>query len=131
MRSLSSWHKVEEVAELVLEEACHSLRVFLDVVLFGEFVFGVLDELSETDHEAPWVWTAGLESFEEDLRDLLGHLRVAWLRVDREDGPGEVEGVVVGVAELVDDGIEEAESGFLVEVLHDLLECVAWLTVLL
>lgn len=42
-----------------------------------------------------------------------------------------MEGVVVRVAELVDDGVEEAEAGLLVEVLDDLLECVAWLTVLL
>lgn len=42
-----------------------------------------------------------------------------------------MEGVVVRVAELVDDGVEEAEAGFLVEVLDDLLECVSWLTVLL
>lgn len=39
--------------------------------------------------------------------------------------------MVVGVAELVDDGIEEAESGLVVEVLDDLLECVSWLTMLL
>lgn len=79
---MSSGYKVEEVAELILEEARHSLRVLLDVVLLSEFVLGVLDELSETDHEAPWVWAAGLESLEEDLCDLLGHVRVAWFCVD-------------------------------------------------
>ena len=42
-----------------------------------------------------------------------------------------MECVVVGVAQLVDDGVEEAESGFLVQILDDLLECVSWLTVLL
>jgi len=84
---LPSWYKVKEVAKLILEEACHSLRVFFDILLLSEFVLGVLDELSETDHEAPWVWTAGLESFEEDLCDLLGHKLVTWFCVDREDGP--------------------------------------------
>ena len=56
--------------------------MILDILLLSEFVLGVLDELSETDHETPWVWAAGLESFEEDLCDLLGHNWVTWFCVD-------------------------------------------------
>lgn len=53
------------------------------------------------------------------------------LCIYEENDAREVECVVVGEAELVDDCVQEAQAGLIVESLHDLLEGVHGLTVLL
>ena len=126
---MPSWYKVKEVAKLILEEACHSLRVFFDILLLSEFVLGVLDELTEADHQAPWVRAAGLETLQEDLADLLLDDLAPSFGVDEEDDAGEVEGVVVWEAQLVHDGVQEDEAGTVVQGMHDLLEGVHRLSV--
>jgi len=82
----------------------------------------ILDELPEADHEAPWVWTACLQSLEEDGADLLEDDLASGLCVDEQNDAQEVECVVVGEAELVDDGIQEAQASLIIESLHNLLE---------
>ena len=61
--SLVHWHKVKEVSESALEEVGDRLRVLSDILLPHERELWILDQLSETDHETPWIWSTGLQSF--------------------------------------------------------------------
>jgi len=87
----------------------------------GETVLLILDELSEVDHQSPRVRLQRLESFEEYGADLLlDH----GLRLSKEtqDNHTEEQSVAAGVSQLIDDAVEEAESGFIVQHDCDLLE---------
>lgn len=93
-----------------------------DVLLAHEGKLGVLNELTEADHQTPWVWAAGLETLQEDLTDLLLDDLAPSFGVDEEDDAGEVEGVVVWETQLVHNGVQEDEAGTVVQGMHDLLE---------
>ena len=93
-----------------------------NILLPHEGELWILDELPEADHETPWVWPASLQSLEEDGADLLEDNLASSLRVDEQNDAQEVECVVVGEAELVDDGVQEAQASLIVESLHNLLE---------
>ena len=115
-------HEVQEVSQPALEEVSNRLWVVSDILLAHEGELGVLDELTEADHQAPWVRAAGLETLQEDLADLLLDDLAPSFGVDEEDDAGEVEGVVVWEAQLVHDGVQEDEAGTVVQGMHDLLE---------
>ena len=115
-------HKVEEVPQLALEQARDGLRVLPNILLPHEGELWILDELPEADHEAPGVRAACLQSLEEDRADLLEDDLASGLCIDEQNDAQEVEGVVVREAELVDDGIQEAQTSLIVESLHNLLE---------
>ena len=93
-----------------------------NILLPHEGELWILDELPEADHETPWVWPTSLQSLEEDGADLLEDNLASSLRVDEQNDAQEVECVVVGEAELVDDGVQEAQASLIVESLHNLLE---------
>jgi hypothetical protein len=112
----------QEVPDSGLEQVAHSLGMLPDEVLLQELVLWVLDELPEADHETPWVWTACLESLEEDGCDLLLDGLLGCLGVNVQDDAREVEGVVVWEPQLIDDGIQEAVPGGVVELIDHLLE---------
>lgn len=82
----------------------------------------ILDELPEADHQTPWVRSTGLQSLQEDGTDLLEDDLPLCLGVNEQNDAKEVEGVVVWEAELVDDGVQEAEASLVIESLDNLLE---------
>ena len=42
-----------------------------DVLLPHKCELWILNELTETDHQAPWIWSTCLKALQEDLADLL------------------------------------------------------------
>ena len=93
-----------------------------NILLPHEGKLWILDELPKADHEAPGVRAACLQSLKEDRADLLEDDLASSLCVDEQNDAQEVECVVVGEAELVNDGIQEAQASLIVESLHNLLE---------
>ena len=67
----SGRHEVHEVSQLALEEARDRLRMLSNILLPHEGELWILDELTEADHQAPWIWSTSLEALQEDLADLL------------------------------------------------------------
>jgi len=64
-------HEIEEVSQSSLEQIGYGLWMVSDVLLPHECELWILDELSEADHQAPWIWSTCLEALQEDLTDLL------------------------------------------------------------
>ena len=64
-------HEIKEVPESALEQIGDRLGVVSDVLLPHKCELRILDQLSETDHQAPWVWSTCLQALQEDLADLL------------------------------------------------------------
>jgi hypothetical protein len=118
-------YDVKEVAQLRLEQVLHCLGMVANVLLLHEFVLWILDELSEADHQAPRVWTLCLEAFNEYASDLLLDDFSACFVEYHQNDAREVESVVVGVPELVDNGVQEVQSGLIVESVHNELEGVS------
>lgn len=83
--SLIHGYEVQEVSQSTLEEMGDRLWMLTDVLLPHECELWVLDELSETDHETPWIWTTGLQTLEEDLTDLLLNDLTACFGIDEEN----------------------------------------------
>ena len=90
------------------------MGVVSDVLLFHELKLWVLYQLTETDHQAPRVWTACLEPLKEDLTDLLKNYFSTCLSINRKDGAREVEGVSAWVPELIHDSIKEAQTSLII-----------------
>ena len=124
-------HDLSEVAEAGFEEVLHCLGVISDVLLLHELVLRVLDQLTETYHEAPRVRATALEPLKENGADLLLDDLLAGLGENEEDDACAVDSVSVRESKLVDDRVQEAESGLVVELVNNLLESVsvldAWL----
>ena len=55
---LLQWHELQVGAQTLLigKQRLNGILVLIDEGRLGEAVFLVLDELSEVDHQAPWVW---------------------------------------------------------------------------
>ena len=70
-RETALLHEIEEVSESSLEQIGYRLWVFPYVLLPHEGELWILDELTEADHQAPWIWSTSLEALQEDLADLL------------------------------------------------------------
>jgi len=89
-----------------------------------EPVLGVLDELSEVDHQAPGEWAVHVESLEQDLADLLLDLRLGVLGFleQVEQLLAELVCVRVWIAQLVDDAVQEGAAGLFVELDRNLLD---------
>ena len=120
-------NKIKEVSESSLEEVGYGLWMLSDVLLPHECEFWILDELTEADHQAPRIWSTCLEALQEDLTDLLLNnltacVGVFGFGVDEQNDAREVERVVVGETQLIYDGIQEAQSGAVVQRLHNLGE---------
>lgn len=63
-----------------------------------------------------------LESLEKDLGNLFLNDLFVGLYKEVENDAGKVVGVVVRVPQLVNDGVQEAPSSLVVELVHHLLE---------
>jgi len=101
-------HDLQKVTELCLEEVLDCLGVLANVLLLHETVFGVLNELAEADHQAPWIWSWSLEALQENACNLLlDDLCWASFGIDKQNNAGEVESVVVWVSKLIHDSIQE------------------------
>ena len=85
-------HEIEEVSESSLEQVSYGLWMFSDILLPHECELWILDELTEADHQTPWVGAAGLETLQEDLADLLLDDLAPSFGVDEEDDAGEDTG---------------------------------------
>ena len=81
----------------------------------------VLNELTEVDHQAPWVRSERLKPLEEDHTDLLLNVWLGLVKQAKQYDTEE-ECVTVGISQLVDDTVEEAQSSLIVEHHCDLLE---------
>lgn len=101
--------------------------MFSDVLLPHECELWILDELTEADHQAPWIWSTCLEALQKDLADLLlnnlsTRVGVFGFGIDEENDAREVERVVVWETQLVYNSIQEAQSGAVVQRLYNLGE---------
>jgi len=56
-----------------------------NVLLLHEFILRILNQLSETDHKAPWVWTTSLQALQEYAAYLLLDDLFSSLSVDEQD----------------------------------------------
>lgn len=119
----SDWHKLQVVAQTLLvgDQILDSFLVLNDEGGLGEAVLLVLDELSEVDHQSPRVRLQRLESFEEYCADLLLDHGFR-LSKEAQDNHAEEQSVATGVSQLIDDAVEEAKSGFIVQHDSNLLE---------
>ena len=124
------WNEVHEVPQLALEESRDGLRMVANVSSAHELELWNLDELSEADHESPRVGAAGLQTLQEYRAYLLVDGIAIRFCVDVQNDAGEVECMRVGVAQFVDDGIQEAQARLIIQCLHDLLENIARFPVL-
>jgi len=81
-----------------------------------EVVASVFDKLDEGDQESPRVWPVHDQPFQQYPGDLLHDDVTLSMEKEEEEDAGEVVGVVVGVAELIDDGVEHIVPALGVEV---------------
>lgn len=119
------WNEVHEVPQLTLEEPRDGLRMVANVGSAHELELWNLDELSEADHESPRVGATGLQTLQENRTYLLVDAVAIRFSVDVQNDAGEVECMRVGVAQFIDDGVQEAQTRLIIQCLHDLLENVA------
>lgn len=118
-------NEVNELLESAVEQLGNRHWVVSDILFLHELQLRILNQLSETNHQAPRIRSASLKPLQENLRDLLKNYFFASLGVNRQYGARKVKSVLGWVPELVDDGVEEAESGLIVESLHYLFEGVS------
>mmetsp|Transcript_25033 Transcript_25033/g.69879 ORF Transcript_25033/g.69879 Transcript_25033/m.69879 type:complete len:303 (-) Transcript_25033:2245-3153(-) len=108
--------------------ARHTLKQFFDLLgaacegVAPEVVARVLDELDEGDEQPPRVRAVDDEPLEQHPRDLLLHYLLPRLREEVQQHTREIVGVVVGVAQLVGDGIEQQIAALRVEVCRQALK---------
>lgn len=79
------WHNLKEVTKSGLKQVVDCLCMLQDELLLQEFVFRVLNEFSEADHQAPWVRSASLETLKEDCGNLLLNNLFVSLGVDEKN----------------------------------------------
>ena len=115
--------KLEEWPQpvLSLEQVLNRILIFSDERRLHEAILGVLNQLSEVDHQSPWVGSQSLKTLEEDSADLLLYI---WLRFNEQPEEYETEevSVAIGVPELVDDAVHEAEPCVFVQLDCNLFE---------
>ena len=111
-------HDVQEVAKLRLEKVLYCLWMVANILFLHELVLWILDEFSEADHQAPRVWTLCLQALQEYACNLLLNNFSSCFCENEKDDAREVERMVVGVPELVDDCVEEVQSGLIVKSVH-------------
>mmetsp|Transcript_31754 Transcript_31754/g.64550 ORF Transcript_31754/g.64550 Transcript_31754/m.64550 type:complete len:458 (-) Transcript_31754:1811-3184(-) len=106
----------------------HTLEDFLNFcgtmseLMCPEVVAWILDELDEGDEEAPRVRTVHNKPLKKHSRDVLLHKLVGRLSEKEQKHAAEVVRVVVGVAKLVHDGVEEIVPALGIERVHQTLE---------
>mmetsp|Transcript_2978 Transcript_2978/g.5335 ORF Transcript_2978/g.5335 Transcript_2978/m.5335 type:complete len:511 (+) Transcript_2978:47-1579(+) len=87
-----------------------------------EEIAGVLDEFDKGDEETPWVRSVDDETLEKDAGDLFLDDVLGGFGEHEEDDAAKVVGVVVGVAQLVGDGVEEEITAFRIKIAGKTLE---------
>ena len=117
-RVLLQWHELQVLSEslFVGQKGLDSLLVLRDEGRLRKTILLILDQLTEVDHEAPRVRSKRLESLKEDYADLLLDVRFRLVEETQQDD-AEEECVAVGIAQLIDNTVQEAEPCFVVE--HD------------
>ena len=55
-------HYLKEVPESCFEQILNCFEVVTNVLLLHELVFWILNQFSETYHQAPRIWSTGLKS---------------------------------------------------------------------
>lgn len=108
------WNEVHEVPQLALEQSRDGLRMVANVSSAHELELWNLDELSEADHESPRVGATGLQTLQENCAYLLVDAIAIRFSVDVQNDTGEVECMRVGVAQFINDGIQEAQARLII-----------------
>ena len=79
----------------------------VDKLVLPEVVSGVLNEFNEGDEQSPRMRAVYYQPLQENSSDLLLNGFSIGLGEQREKGTTEVVGVVIGIAKLVGNGIQE------------------------
>jgi len=88
-----------------------------------EPVLSVLYQFPEIDHQTPWEGPMHVQSLEQNLADLLLNQRVHLLSLLKqpEQDLTELVRMAIGIAQLVHDAVQEAESRLIVQFYHHAL----------
>lgn len=120
------WNKVYELLQSSIKQLWNWVWVVSDVLLLHELKLWVLNQLSERNHQAPWVRATSLKPLQEDLRNLLENYFFASLGVNRQYSAWKVESVLWRVSQFVHYSVQEAHSCLIVQPLDNLLKGVSW-----
>ena len=110
--------ELNEGSQSVLEQKADRLSVLYYEGALHESIGGVLDKLPKVYHQAPWVGSVRLKALEQDSRDLFLDYRLLAVHKQRDQNKAEKESVGVGVPELIDYAVQEAETSFIIEFVH-------------
>ena len=109
-------NKLEERSQpiFVLEEVLDGVLILSNERRLHETILGVLDQLSEVNHQSPRVWSQSLKTFKEDGANLLLNIGLRLHKQAKQYQAEEVS-VAVRISQLIDNAIHEAKTSLLIQ----------------